>query len=501
MPVRWLLALLAVGAHADEIATISDGRNFRACSLANCVLWCDHIPCCQSGRWDGRCWLFGHDFDSWPTCKVGKEERCAFRRQDPTILEFAPSRLKLGKGKLKICFHINQISDTDTVLSTFDYGQSAKKLLWHDVVILAPRISIERVSRKHIAIYKQFVKEFGRILTYNNSLEWVERHGHSGGEGLADLVHRERCHLLYSQKGSSNDDAPSIPEEFLKVPWAVHVVTKASALHGTTYAGISEEVTHHGCGGGALVPYMVSPLKKVRHSCALRTKFDIPEKHILLCRHGSSDSFDIPWVRIEIIPLLDRNPTLHFLFVNTDWPSDQAHERLYILPAIFDAAERRRYFDSCDGMLHARRDGEAFGLAVAEMSVHNKPVLTCEVCEARQHINTLRNKALLYRDALTLELAIQNLLEMGRGNITGRNWEAYSDHDPAQVMEKFNEVFIEPARLYWYRLEQMGITDPFRTSSDRLPSRFNYFWRAFDRSRVLSPSLETMYALQTRQSC
>jgi len=24
-------------------------------------------------------------------------------------------------------------------------------------------------------------------------------------------------------------------------------------------AGISEEVTHHGCGGGALVPYMVCP--------------------------------------------------------------------------------------------------------------------------------------------------------------------------------------------------------------------------------------------------
>lgn len=52
MPVRWLLALLAVGAHADEIATISDGRNFRACSLARIGAHSvkNHESCQEGGK-------------------------------------------------------------------------------------------------------------------------------------------------------------------------------------------------------------------------------------------------------------------------------------------------------------------------------------------------------------------------------------------------------------------------------------------------------------------
>jgi len=497
MPFQWLLALLVVGGRADLIATVSDGRHFRSCSLANCVKWCDNIPCCQSGRWDGKCWLFNHQPPSWPRCTIGVQNRCFFRKLEPIPLKGAPSKLDLGKSRLKICMHVNQITDRELELTTFDYGYSAKKVLRHDVVILAPRMSIERGTQKYIAMYKRFVKEFGHIRMYNNSPTWVQKHGHSGGKGLADLVHQERCHLLYSQKGSSNDDAPSIPEEILKVPWAVHVVTKATAPHGTAYAGITQNVSDHACWRGAVVPYIVYPLKNVWRRFALRSKLRIPGEHILLCRHGSIDSFDIPWVRREIIPLLDRNPTLHFLFVNTDWPSDHTHKRLYVLPAFLDAAGWRRYFDACDGMLHARKEGEDFGLAVGQMSVHNKPVLTCDVCGARQHINALGNKAFRYRDVPTLEKTIRKLLTMGRGNITKSNWEAYGGLDPTQVMKRFNEVFIEPARLYWYRLRKVGITDPFSLPSDKLPPRFNYFWRGSNHWGDLRPTVETMYFLET----
>jgi len=498
MPVRWLLALLVVGGRADQIATVSDGRNFRSCSAANCAKWCDNIPCCQSGRWDGQCWLFGHEFPAWPMCTVKTENHCFFPKSEPIPIEGAPSKLDFGERKLKICLHINRITDGEIELTTFDYGQSVKKVLRHNVIILAPRSSIERSSQRYMVVYRRYVREFGRIRTYTNSQTWIQKHGHSGGEGLADLVHKEKCHLLYSQKDSSNDDPPSIPEEILKVPWAVHVVTKANALHGTSYAGITGAISHHGCSRGATVPYIVHPLKEVRQKFMLRTKFNISEKHVLLCRHGTIETFDVPWVRSEIIPLLDRNPTLHFLFVNTDWPSDQTHERLHTLPAVFGAAERRRYFDACDGMLHARKDGEVFGLPVMEMSVHNKPVITCDVCGARQHIDTLGNKALLYRDAPSLEKAIQKLLDIGREGIARGDWWAYGGYDPVHVMSYFKEVFIEPARLYWYRLAEMGIADPFNLPSEQLPPRFNYFWRGYNHWGHLRPSIETMYALQTQ---
>ena len=39
-------------------------------------------------------------------------------------------------------------------------------------------------------------------------------------------------------------------------------------------------------------------------------------------------------------------------------------------------SEKEAFYRTCDAMLHARRDGETFGLAVAEFSVRNKPVIT-----------------------------------------------------------------------------------------------------------------------------
>jgi len=492
-----LLILLAVGALADW-GSVSDGRHFKPCSAADCRMWCDHIPCCLAGRWNGKCWLYSRHTPSGPPCATGNESRCAFRRRPPKPVKGAPSKLNIGNDKLKICLHINQVGERGTERSTFDYGYFAKKLLGHDAVIMTSHKSVEHALPKHKSVLERFEKEFGMIRTYNNSQPWLLKHGHLGGQGLTDLVHRERCHLLYSQKGSGMGQEPSIPDALLKVPWAVHVVFEANEVHGTAYAGISTDVSNARCWNGAAVPYMVYPHETVTGGVALRAELDVPDDHLLLCRHGSTGTFDVPWVRSEIIPLLDRNPALHFLLVNTDWPSRLTHRRLHLLPAVIADVERRRYFDACDGMLHARQDGETFGLAVAEMSVHNKPVITCDVCGARQHINILGDKALLFRDTQSLSHAIQKLLLMGRSGIVKRNWNAYDRFTPARIMQDFNEVFIEPARLYWYRLKKMAIADPFRTPSDRLPPRFNYFWRGYDRSRRLSPSIATMLALQSR---
>jgi glycosyltransferase involved in cell wall biosynthesis len=42
------------------------------------------------------------------------------------------------------------------------------------------------------------------------------------------------------------------------------------------------------------------------------------------------------------------------------------------LPASSDCDTKSRFIRSCDAMLHARYDGETFGLAVAEFSAHNR---------------------------------------------------------------------------------------------------------------------------------
>ena len=49
---------------------------------------------------------------------------------------------------------------------------------------------------------------------------------------------------------------------------------------------------------------------------------------------------------------------------------------MYVLTTLCSDAEKSRFLYACDAMIHARADGETFGMAVAEFSVHNRPVLT-----------------------------------------------------------------------------------------------------------------------------
>ena len=58
-----------------------------------------------------------------------------------------------------------------------------------------------------------------------------------------------------------------------------------------------------------------------------------------------------------------------------------------------DPARKAAFIRTCDAMLHGRSNGETFGLAVAEFSAANRPVLTSRAHhdhgKARHHLDTL----------------------------------------------------------------------------------------------------------------
>jgi hypothetical protein len=47
-------------------------------------------------------------------------------------------------------------------------------------------------------------------------------------------------------------------------------------------------------------------------------------------------------------------------------------------------------------MIHARGEGETFGLSIAEFSINNKPIITCPSGDL-EHIKILGEKAILYK--------------------------------------------------------------------------------------------------------
>lgn len=101
--------------------------------------------------------------------------------------------------------------------------------------------------------------------------------------------------------------------------------------------------------------------------------------------------------------------------------------------------DKSKFINTCDAMIHARMDGETFGLAVAEFSMHNKPVLTFGRGTDWAHIEILKDKALVYN---SFEDVYDMLLNLNK-YIKHKNYIAYNEFLPENVMQIFRKVFLD----------------------------------------------------------
>lgn len=157
------------------------------------------------------------------------------------------------------------------------------------------------------------------------------------------------------------------------------------------YAGISPDVTKN-IPGRHVVPYIVrhpSPEFSSGKMKGMREDLNISKNAFVICRHGGLDSFNVPFAQQTVFKLLDRynKSQLEFIFFNTNklvrktGPHNPIintnyQSQIHYLPANADLKYKDNFIATCDAMLHARDIGETFGLAVAEFSVRNKPVIT-----------------------------------------------------------------------------------------------------------------------------
>jgi hypothetical protein len=108
------------------------------------------------------------------------------------------------------------------------------------------------------------------------------------------------------------------------------------------------------------------------------------------------------------------------------------------LPAIIDPVDKTRFINTCDAMVLARKEGETFGLAVAEFSIRNKPVIVNRWCRDKAHIAILGGKGSYYWTSGQLKRIMTNFKPE-----PDKDWDAYSEkYNPEAVMVKFDEVFI-----------------------------------------------------------
>lgn len=315
---------------------------------------------------------------------------------------------------VRVGFHSNSISLRGTEIAVYDYAEFNEILLGNESVIFTPRHSPVHDVRAFPKFFNRFP-----VSMYDSR------------EELVDLVQRLGIDVMYFIKQGTNDG--------LLVPGCknvVHAVFQYYEPHGHAYAYVSEWLSNFVSGGRVpFVPHMVRPPDDL--SSHLRAQLGIPTDATVFGRHGGSDTFDIEGVHAVVRRVAQEAPNTYFLFMNTEQFCEPQHNIIF-LEGTSDPVCKQRFINTADCMLHARLAGETFGLAVAEFSVSNKPVLTWSESRERAHLEILGEKALLYHGGSDL---FEQLLSFDRNQ--KRDWDAYSERfSPEPVMRKFAEVFL-----------------------------------------------------------
>ncbi|OUU53430.1 MAG: hypothetical protein CBC25_00420 [Pelagibacteraceae bacterium TMED65] len=139
-------------------------------------------------------------------------------------------------------------------------------------------------------------------------------------------------------------------------------------------------------GNSDVLPYIINA-KTHCFTCSqpqARQYFSLPNDAIVLGRHGGLDTWNLPFVCNSVRDTVITNPNIIFLFLNT--PKFISHPRVIFIDGSSDNKLVSMYLAACDAMIHARWEGETFGLACAEFLIRKKPIITWAESRERNHI-------------------------------------------------------------------------------------------------------------------
>lgn len=319
---------------------------------------------------------------------------------------------------MKIAFHCNQLSIRGTEVAMYDYAHYNEAILCNESIVLAKNQKIWPYSDER-AIEK-FKKRFGDKVFFYDYINEIE-----------NILDENEIDIFYAQKSGSKDGVVS-----KKRKTVIHAVFQDYDPHGDVYAFISEWLAKLYGNKQQFVPYMVT---LPNHNEDLREQLGIPKNAIVFGRHGGYETFDIHFAKVAVMEAAKIRPDFYFLFMNTEKFTDESYKNIIYLDPVADPYEKVKFINTCDAMIHARARGESFGLAIAEFSIRNKPVLTCLGSSDAAHYDLLGSTGIYYNNQSQLVRLLTNPDFLQYKSL----WNCYYDFTPAKVMDKFKQVFID----------------------------------------------------------
>ena len=364
-----------------------------------------------------------------------------------------PLNVQPASPKVRCIAFQASFTERGSQVQTFDYALYAKQLLGVRVII----ISGDPINTSTATLVQTRWKNHFELTPQSSS--WTE---------IAARLREQSCFDLYlcTHGKRSGPNAPVKMVEALMrggVRVHIHAIFYGVVPWGSTFARVGGAI-RAGTSDSPVVPLIVRPGELVGEN--MRQRLGIGENATVFCRHGGVDTFNIDIAKRAVQRVAKQRPDIYFVFLNT-LPFAPEQPNLLHLPAIVTTEGKARFIRTCDAMLHARADGETFGLSVAEFSSHNKPVLTfCpkDICAKNlanttklgkwnqvigkrryqvwyEHARILGAKGLFYSELAELENTMLTFNRTAAG--LRRDWNAYEQFVPEKVIGQFSSVFLQ----------------------------------------------------------
>lgn len=303
-----------------------------------------------------------------------------------------------------VLFHSNQLSIRGTEVALYDYALYNETILGNKSFIISNK-------KNDLSTYDKFKKRFD-VFLYDDFSECFS------------YANYKKASNAYFIKDGKNDN-----KIINNIKNSIHAVFQNKEIHGDSYAYVSKWLANK-MNYELYVPHIVSLPYPTED---LRTKLNISKNTKIIGRHGGFEQFDISFVQKTIIDIVQNYNDIKFVFLNTK--PFYYHDNIIYLQGTTNSQNKSNYINMCDAMIHARNEGESFGLAIAEFLYFNKPVF------AWKHGHDLNHVEMLPKYNLYDEYDLKEKLLSSFPNVNYK--EKVIQYEPIRVMKIFDEVFLK----------------------------------------------------------
>lgn len=342
---------------------------------------------------------------------------------------------------MNILFHSNQLCERGTETALFDYAVGNEEILKNKSFIVIPEGKILCNER-----YEKWILRLP-VLTYKTR------------ENLLEIIKSKKIDIIYEIE--AGDQINPVLQN-LSCPVFVHAVFTTICKHGDYYIPIHSYLNKKFRTNYPVLPHICHYNSITNEN--LRQELKIPKNAIVYGCYGGGGSFSIPFVQSTVINVAKSNSGIYFIFMNINEFTKNENQipNIKFLPGTTDEMLKEKFINTCNAMLHARIEGETFGLAIAEFAMKNKPVISFRpritlkqnlrkfifgkeyTGYDEAHIMNLGNKGVYYYDSISLENILINFSKW---------YNRKSDYDVfsikfsfEKVMKQFNKIILNKTK-------------------------------------------------------